>query len=82
MPYIAQRDRANIDRWLGLLRPKTVGELNYVITRILLAFLPKNPSYSDFNGIMGVLESAKIEFYRRAVAPYEDNKREDNGDVY
>jgi len=31
---------------------------------------------------MGVLECIKQEFYRRAVAPYEDKKKEENGDVY
>jgi hypothetical protein len=29
-----------------------------------------------------VLESVKLEFYRRKVAPYEEHKRIVNGDVY
>ena len=29
----------------------------------------------------GVLELVRLEFYRRVVAPYEDMKREENGDV-
>jgi hypothetical protein len=28
-----------------------------------------------------VLESVKLEFYRRAVAAYEDNKIVENGDI-
>lgn len=82
MPYIAQRERDLYDRWLGLLRPQSVGDLNYVITRIVQNFLPKEPHYSDFNDVIGVLESAKLELYRRAVAPYEDQKIAENGDVY
>ena len=31
---------------------------------------------------IGALEAAKLEFYRRVVAPYEDQKMLDNGDVY
>jgi hypothetical protein len=30
---------------------------------------------------MGVLESAKLELYRRKIAPYEDDKIAENGDV-
>lgn len=30
----------------------------------------------------GAIEAAKLEFYRRVVAPYEDQKLLDNGDVY
>ena len=32
--------------------------------------------------LVGVLECAKLELYRRLAAPYEDLKIEDNGDVY
>jgi len=31
---------------------------------------------------VGVLECAKMELYRRVAAPYEDKKKEENGDVY
>ena len=30
----------------------------------------------------GAVECAKLEFYRRVVAPHEDEKMKDNGDVY
>ena len=86
MPYIKQDDRATIDEWLVNSFDKVVitnpGDLNYAITRLCLAYLPANPSYSDFNSIIGVLDSAKFEFYRRKVAPYENQKAFDNGDVY
>jgi hypothetical protein len=38
--------------------------------------------YKTINDILGALEGAKMEFYRRVVVKYEDSKREENGDVY
>lgn len=56
------------------------GDLNYAITRLCLAEVPE--TYADYNALIGVLECAKQEFYRRAVATYEDEKLIENGDVY
>jgi len=39
-------------------------------------------SYAELNEVIGVLECAKQELYRRVVAPYEDGKAKINGDVY
>jgi len=55
------------------------GELNYIITRMLKESYPLR--YFNLNRAVGVLECAKLEFYRRVVAPYEDTKIEENGDV-
>lgn len=57
-----------------------IGSLNYLITNILLAKDPK--SYTDYNALIGVIECCKLEFYRRAVAAYEDEKIAENSDVY
>lgn len=59
---------------------KRAGHINYIITRLLLDIEPK--SYKEFNDIMGILESVKMEFYRRKIIPYEDIKIQENGDVY
>jgi hypothetical protein len=32
--------------------------------------------------VVGALEACKLEFYRRVVTPYEENKMKENGDVY
>ena len=84
MPYIKQDRRKDLDQAvvdLVFLMNKDHGECNYVVTRLLdLLMQPKN--YADINGIIGVLECAKLEFYRRAAAPYEDQKIIENGDVY
>jgi hypothetical protein len=58
------------------------GELNYAITRLGLILLRKlGKNYANINGIVGVIECAKLEFYRRIAAPYEDDKRKENGDI-
>ena len=62
------------------------GILNYCITRLIKSTYAsivgkKKLSYADHNAIVGVLECAKQEFYRRNTAPYEDEKVLENGDV-
>lgn len=80
MPYIPEHDRNMRTRDF----PQTAGELNYAITRLIQEFLDRQgkPGYRDFNEVVGVLECCKLEFYRRAVAAYEDEKIAENGDVY
>jgi hypothetical protein len=58
------------------------GALNYIVTRLVVAFLGDAPNYERLNAAIGALEACKLELYRRAVAPYEDKKIADNGDVY
>lgn len=63
--------------------PADAGELNYVITRLLNVYIhAKGKNYQNINEIIGVLECAKLELYRRIAAPYEDTKIAENGDVY
>jgi hypothetical protein len=83
MPYIKQIDRTMFDEAIENLVPETAGELNYVFTRISHEYFnrPKGGNYQAFNDIIGALEGAKLELYRRKVAPYEDTKIEENGDV-
>lgn len=82
MPYIEQHRRPRIDACVQALAQsiESDGELNYAITRLLLAQKPC--SYAKFNALVGVLECCKLEFYRRAVAPYENIKRDQNGDAF
>lgn len=85
MPYIKQERRIKIDPYVEHLEAQLEepGELNYAFTKLALAYLDKiDGRYEDYNEIMGVFVSARDEFYRRAVAPYEDKKRQENGDVY
>ena len=81
MPYIKEERRREFHRTLGAAQD--VGELNYQITCLINKYMfVKGESYQTYNDIMGALEGAKLELYRRKIAPYEDKKCEENGDVY
>ena len=59
------------------------GALNYVFTELAQEYIrQKGLRYQNINDIIGALEGAKMEFYRRVAAGYEDTKIEDNGDVF
>jgi len=83
MPYITKQQKDFIDYHLHIftcVKKLSLGELNYAITKLLLSKIPEN--YNEYNSLIGVLETCKLEFYRRAVAVYEDGKKEQNGDVF
>lgn len=89
MPYITQDRRKILDEAFHLNDLETVqvikspGELNYLITRIVMMYLRWGRSnYTGINDVMGVFECAKAEFYRRIAAPYENDKFAENGEVY
>lgn len=59
------------------------GCLNYAITRLVDEVYSRyGTCYTDLNEAVGVLECVKQEYYRRLAVPYEDEKIEQNGDVY
>lgn len=81
MPYIKRTRRIHPDN--RGYHAENVGELNYAITRLCDLFLQDfGTNYANLNAVVGALECAKQELYRRVVAPYEDAKRVENGDVY
>ena len=83
MPYITKKRREELDSFLIQVPMVTSGELNYKVTKLILEYLTTNGiRYQTFNDIIGALESAKAEFQRRVIAPYEDKKIIENGDVY
>ena len=80
MPYIDPAARA---RLAAGETPADAGELNYAITMLLLRYLAEHGlHYRVINDILGALEGAKSEFYRREAVPYEEGKRAENGDVF
>lgn len=82
MPYIQDRDRERLEPNLNNPRPKKPGELNYVLTMIVLRYVEdRGLSYTTINEVVGVLTAARDEFYRRVAVPYENRKIEENGDV-
>lgn len=80
MPYIKQIRKTCLE---GGDDPKNPGELNFLVTECVKEYLDAHGlSYQTINDIMGALEGAKLEFYRRVAGPYEDIKIKENGDVY
>ena len=94
MPYIKNEQRKELEPELGALIQKMLsmpeflsngraGILNYVITVLIdSAYGPlSDAKYKDYNEAIGMLECCKLEFYRKAAAPYEDIKEKQNGKV-
>ncbi len=80
MPYLSEADKAALEARESF---EKAGELNYVITTFCIDYIQsKGLSYATINDIVGALESAKLEFYRRVAVPYEEQKKFENGDVY
>jgi len=86
MPYIDNDKRELIDPVVEQLEEilENMGDLNYTITRLCDAYLSTEEGirYSRLNDLVGALECAKLELYRRVAAPYEDLKAQENGDAY
>ena len=67
----------------GRGNPCFPGELNYKISMLLDQYIATcGLTYTILNEVIGVLECAKLEVYRRLTAPYEDVKLYDHGEVY
>jgi len=82
MPYIKQDKRQYLELILELMHDKNIkadGDLNY----ILFAYCKKyiDPSYNNYKNFCGELHQCATEIERRLMAPYEDKKILENGDV-
>lgn len=92
MPYLTRdvKDSLNdIKIVLSKTKLTNPGELNYLFTLICIQYLDNKREinghvgqYQAYNDVLGALEGAKLELYRRSMAPYEDIKILENGDVY
>lgn len=91
MPYIRPKDRKRVvprhqtngfKKVVAVEDIVTAGELQYAIAEMIKSYIQNHGlNYQICNDIMGALAGAQMEFYRRTVAPYEDKKIEENGDV-
>ena len=97
MPYIVEKQREPLDPLINQLvdilqhknEKEIPGSINYIITALLTRFYFERaasvglsePNYFMNNEIVGILESAKLEWYRAVTGPYEEIKRTENGDV-
>jgi len=81
MPYIDEVRRVKLLEFKH--QPQNAGELNFLITNLITKYIfMKGEKYQHYNDVIGALEGAKLELYRRKIAPYEDIKMKENGDVY
>ncbi len=68
MPYIKYSEQEELHNGKS---PTTAGELNYSFTMIALEYLKTvGERYQSYNDIIGALEGAKLEIYRRKVSAY------------
>lgn len=92
MPYIDSEKRGHLDPSIESLMASIetlVGDgtpidglLNYAISSLMAKTLyDYGLCYNTLNTLVGVLECAKQELYRKVAAPYEDTKIEQNGDL-
>lgn len=82
MPYIKKDRREQCDEVVDIMNVVHVnadGDLNY----ILYKYCKNNikPSYNNYKNYIGELRQCATEIERRLLAPYEDTKIEENGDV-
>lgn len=88
MPYIKKELRLKLDVEIEKLINSVkscgvenrAGVLNYSISKLINGLY--DLKYSEVNEAVGMLECAKLEYYRRVASPYEDKKIVENGDVY
>lgn len=90
MPYIGQDRRVLLGRE-GLCTSGKPGDLAYIIYREALTALGINPEtgyamngaprFEDYAKVVGAIECAKMELYRRLIAKSEDLAIERNGDL-
>ena len=85
MPYISREARKDVQSIIDSVNAVDfeIGVLNYIITKFCLYYIKHHKaSYQTYNDVIGVLECAKMEMYRRMVVPYETKKRNEHGEVY
>ncbi len=90
MPYIKKEIRDFLAKWLDGLDVNLVqltqkgkknnGIITYVIYKILIDVY-SNGNYEVKSNALKVLESAKLEFYREVLGPYEEKAKKRNGRI-
>jgi hypothetical protein len=85
MPYIKQCDRNRYEEPIRqleqLLCNVPTSHVTYVIYRLIMSRWKFHKSYQTGVDIMGCLTTAGHEFMRQHLDAYEDDKKEEEGDV-
>lgn len=81
MPYIPQDERDKVLNYGVEAYDMTPGQHNFLLTSLLNAWLGPNPSYHNYEQVLGRLEAVKLEIWRRRMVQYEDQKKTQHGDI-
>lgn len=84
MPYIIPERRKVFDPYLEECSKEiqSEGELNYCIYKLATLLISRTgESYDKLSLCSSAMEHAKLEWYRKRLAPYEEKKIEENGDI-
>jgi len=84
MPYITQERRKDFDELLAQLGPriKNKGEMNYCVSILMAWYVSEHgEGYQNISDAKDALVNAADEFARLRLAPYEDIKRKENGEL-
>lgn len=82
MPYIKPERRAFCDEVVDEMAGQTIvadGDLNYILYKYCKNHI--KPSYNNYKNFCGELRQCATEIERRLLAPYEESKIFENGDV-
>ena len=84
MPYIKQEKRDRFDESLNTIESiSEIGDLNYLFSALAKKYVHQHGTrYEHLNAVVGAFESAKAEFQRQVVNPYEDIKIAESGSLY
>lgn len=83
MPYILGDSRHRINQSLKQLDIDIYneGDFAYTVYRLMLMFSGNKTNFTTISSVVGVVECVIDEYKRRILHPYEDKKRQDNGDI-
>jgi hypothetical protein len=86
MPYLTgpRREAFALARnTLKTTRIDGVGELVYLFCYMADLYVGQHiTNFELLNSVVGAFESAKMEFYRKMMAGYEDGKEQSNGPIW
>jgi len=84
MPYIKRERRSLFDSHLEACASQILneGDFNYCIYKMASLLIEGiGGNYQNLSMCSSAMEHAKLEWYRKRVAPYEEKKIAENGDI-
>lgn len=84
MPYIKPERRTLFDAYLEACADQILnkGDFNYCIYKLASLLVDRiGENYQNLGMCSSAMENAKLEWYRKRVAPYEEQKVDENGDI-